>query len=69
MRWFRLAAGRLERGYLFGETFTAADPYLFQLARGAAELGFPLPELLRDYIARIEERPAVQAALRREGLA
>jgi glutathione S-transferase len=69
LRWFRFAAGRLERGYLFGKTFTVADPYLFQLARGAAELGFQLPEPLRDYIARIEERPAVQAALRREGLA
>ncbi|WP_287319772.1 glutathione S-transferase N-terminal domain-containing protein [Mesorhizobium sp.] len=69
LRWFRFAAGRLERGYLFGKTFTVADPYLFQLARGAAELGFQLPEPLRDYIARIEEPPAVQAALRREGLA
>ncbi|WP_287195570.1 hypothetical protein [Mesorhizobium sp.] len=54
---------------MFGKTFTVADPYLFQLARGAAELGFQLPEPLRDYIARIEERPDVQAALRREGLA
>ncbi|MEH2533365.1 glutathione S-transferase [Bradyrhizobium sp. AZCC 1588] len=69
LRWFRFAAHRLHRGYLFGETFTVADPYLFQLARSAAELGFPLPEPLRDYITRIEGRPAVQAALRREGLA
>ncbi len=69
LHWFGFAAGRLERGYLFGETFTVADPYLFQLAWGAAQLGFPLPEPLGDYIARIEQRPAVQAALRREGLA
>ena len=69
LHWFGFAAGRLGRGYLFGETFTVADPYLFQLARGAAELEFPLPAPLRDYIARIEQRPAVQAALRREGLA
>jgi glutathione S-transferase len=68
LHWFRFAAGRLEREYLFGQTFTVADPYLFQLARGAAELGFTLPEPLPDYVARIEQRPAVQAALRRDGL-
>lgn len=69
MRWFRLLAGRLDRGYLFGDRFTVADTYLFQLARGAAELGFPLPEPFPDYVARIERRPAVQAALHREGIA
>ena len=68
LRWFRLLAGRLEKGYLFGDTFTVADPYLFQLARGAAELGFALPEPLPAYVARIERRPAVQATLRREGV-
>jgi glutathione S-transferase len=66
MRWFHFLAGRLDRGYLFGDAFTVADAYLFQLARGAAELGFALPEPLPDYVARIEARPAVQAALRRE---
>ena len=69
LRWFRHLAGRLDRGYLFGDRFTVADTYLFQLARGAAELGFPLPEPLPDYVARIERRPAVQAALHREGIA
>ena len=69
LRWFRFAANRLQRGYLFGDTYTVADPYLFQLAWGAGQLGFELPEPLSDYVARIERRPAVQAALRREGLA
>ncbi|PDT78643.1 glutathione S-transferase N-terminal domain-containing protein [Sinorhizobium sp. BJ1] len=69
LHWFGFVAGRLDRGYLFGETITVADAYLFQLAWGAAQLGFPLPEPFGDYIARIEQRPAVQAALRREGLA
>jgi glutathione S-transferase len=68
LRWFRFAAARLEQGYLFGDRFTVADPYLFQLAWGGAQLGFALPEPLPGYIARIEGRPAVQAALRREGL-
>ncbi|WP_018236947.1 glutathione S-transferase N-terminal domain-containing protein [Ensifer sp. BR816] len=69
VHWFGFVAGRLDRGYLFGETFTVADAYLFQLAWGAVQLGFPLPEPFGDYIARIEQRPWVQAALRREGLA
>ncbi|ULR47519.1 glutathione S-transferase N-terminal domain-containing protein [Rhizobium sp. K102] len=69
LHWFSFLAGRLDRGYLFGETFTVADAYLFQLAWGATHLGFPLPEPFDDYLARIEKRPAVQTALRREGLA
>lgn len=69
LRWFGLLARRLEQGYLFGDRLTVADAYLFQLARGAAELGFPLPEPLPEYVSRIEKRPAVQEALRREGLA
>ena len=69
LRWFGLLAHRLEQGYLFGDRLTVADAYLFQLARGAAELGFPLPEPLPEYVSRIEKRPAVQEALRREGLA
>ncbi|GCA50200.1 glutathione S-transferase GST-6.0 [Sinorhizobium sp. KGO-5] len=69
LHWFGFIAGRLDRGHLFGETFTVADAYLFQLAWGAAQLGFPLPEPFGDYIARMEQRPAVQTALRREGLA
>jgi glutathione S-transferase len=69
LHWFGFLAGRLERGYLFGETLTVADAYLFQLAWGAVQLGLPLPAPFGDYIARIEQRPAVQAALLREGLA
>jgi glutathione S-transferase len=68
LRWFSFVARRLEQGYLFGERFTVADAYLFQLARGAAELGFSLADPLPDYVARIERRPAVQEALRREGI-
>ncbi|SCW50895.1 glutathione S-transferase [Rhizobium mongolense subsp. loessense] len=69
LHWFDFVADRLEQGYLFGETFTVADAYLFQLAWGATQLGFHLPEPFGDYIARIGQRPAAQAALHREGLA
>jgi glutathione S-transferase len=65
-RWFGFLAPRLRRGYLFGEAFSVADPYLFVMARGAAELGFALPDPLPAYVKRIEARPAVQEALRRE---
>jgi glutathione S-transferase len=66
LKWFGLLAGRLNSGYLFGETFTVADPYLFVMARGAAALEFSLPSQLSDYVARIEARPSTQEALRRE---
>jgi len=66
VRWFAFVAPRLERGYLFGDAFSVADAYLFVMARGALELGLPLDEAFRDYVARIEARPAVQAALSRE---
>jgi glutathione S-transferase len=69
LRWFGFLAERLERDYLFGDTFTVADPYLFVMARGAAELGFALPPPLPDYLRRIDARPAVQTALRREAAA
>lgn len=68
-RWLGFLAPRLKRGYLFGEAFSVADPYLFVMARGAAQLGFALPEPLPAYIARIDARPSVQAALQREAAA
>jgi glutathione S-transferase len=68
VRWFAFVAPGLGRGYLFGETFSVADAYLFVMARGALQLDFALGEEFEDYVARIEARPAVQAALRREGV-
>ncbi|WEX74841.1 hypothetical protein PYH37_000134 [Sinorhizobium numidicum] len=54
--------------YLFGDSFSAADPYLFILARGAQQLGFPLSACFRDYVARIAARPSVREAEWREAL-
>ena len=65
-RWFDFVAPRLARGHLFGEAFSVADAYLFVMARGALQLGFPLGAPFQDYVARIEARPAVRAALERE---
>jgi glutathione S-transferase len=68
LRWFEFLAPRVERDHLFGDRFSAADAYLYVMARGAVEVGFPVPEALRRYIARIEKRESVRQARRREGL-
>jgi len=67
--WFRYLADGMKHDYLFGDTFSAADAYLFVMLRSAAQLGFTLPDPLPDYVARIEQRPATQSALQREGIA
>ncbi len=64
--WIAHVASRLTGDYLFGDAFSAADPYLFVMTRGAAQLGFTLPAPLPEYVARIEARPCVREALRRE---
>jgi glutathione S-transferase len=68
LRWFEYLAPQVERDHLFGDRFSAADAYLYVIARGAVEIGFPVSEALRRYIARIERRESVRQARRREGL-
>ena len=63
----RLADGR---SYLLGDQFTPADAYLFTLTNWSKGIGhdlsgFPKLEALR---ARVAVRPAVQAAMKAEGL-
>lgn len=56
--------------YLMGETFTVADGYLFTVAGWGRHVGVdiqPLPNL-SAFMARVAARPAVQEALRAEGL-
>lgn len=64
----RLADGR---SYLTGETYSPADGYLFTVTNWSGKFGhdlsaFPRLQALR---ARVAARPAVQQALRAEGLA
>ncbi|KAF1018918.1 MAG: Glutathione S-transferase GST-6.0 [Paracidovorax wautersii] len=56
--------------YLLGETFTAADAYLFTVSNWARAVGLDLNghAHLQAYLARVRARPAVQAALKAEGL-
>ena len=58
------------RTWLTGEQFTVADAYLFTVASWAKWVKFdlsPWPQL-GAYLARVAARPAVQAALKAEGL-
>ena len=58
------------RDYLMGNHFTVADGYLFTMLSWAERMKFDLaamPNLLA-YKARVGARPAVQAALTKEGL-
>jgi glutathione S-transferase len=56
--------------YLMGDTFTVADAYLFTVSRWSPFVGVDITGLanLNAYIARVNARPAVQEALKAEGL-
>lgn len=70
-RRYGLIEKRLEgREYLFGNAFTVADAYLFTVTNWAPMLKVDLsafPNLLA-FQKRVAARPAVQAAMRVEGL-
>lgn len=64
-----LAATRMTANYLFGDELTVADCYLYVMLRWAERFGIAVPDALLRLQWRMEERPAVQAALAREGAA
>jgi glutathione S-transferase len=57
--------------YVMGDAFSVADAYLFTVTNWAAFVGVDISGLanLNAYRARVGARPAVQAALKAEGLA
>ncbi|MGL4667151.1 MAG: glutathione transferase GstA [Saezia sp.] len=59
-----------DKAYLMGESFTIPDAYLFVTLRWAYALKVPITGLanLRSYFDRVKSRPAVQEALKTEGL-
>lgn len=69
---FRYVDEQLEgRQFLMGEQFTVADGYLFNITAWAKPVGFDLSPYTRlaAWRERVGARPAVQAALKAEGLA
>jgi len=58
------------RAFLLGEHFTVADVYLFVVLRWDAyiDVGLSRWPVLVNYVAKISARPAVQKALKEEGL-
>ena len=58
------------RQYLTGDNFSVADAYLYTVARWTKPLGLDISALrhLGEFMQRMEARPAVQAALKAEGL-
>ncbi len=60
------AAKQLQGDYLFGDTLSVADCYLFVMVRWAEKFGIAVPEPLLRLQWRMEQRPAVRMALTRE---
>ena len=58
------------KSYLMGETFTVPDAYLFTVVGWCKHVGIDIAPLanLTAYMARVAARPAVQAAMKAEGL-
>jgi glutathione S-transferase len=58
------------RSYLTGETFTAADAYLFVVTAWAKFVQLDLGDLhnLQAFVRRVGQRPAVRDAMHAEGL-
>ena len=56
--------------FLLGDHFTVADAYLFTVNNWASKVGVDLSGLanIQAFQARIAARPAVQEALKAEGL-
>lgn len=69
-RFAEIEARLARQDYLVGDHFTVADAYGFTIINWCNFLRLSLQAYpnIRAYLARIGERPAVQAALRSEGL-
>jgi glutathione S-transferase len=54
--------------FLLGETFTAADAYLFVMLTWAKKMHIAVTPALAAFFDRVAARPKVQAAMKQEGL-
>ena len=58
------------KSYLTGDAFTVPDAYLFTVTNWAPRVGVELAEMpnVQAFVARVAARPAVQEAMKAEGL-
>jgi glutathione S-transferase len=56
------------RAFLLGDTFTAADAYMFVMLTWAKKMHIAIPPALANFYDRVAARPKVQAAMKQEGL-
>ena len=58
------------KAYTMGDSFSVADAYLFVIANWTPTLGIDITPLknLSAFMERMRARPAVQAAMKAEGL-
>jgi glutathione S-transferase len=70
-RYKRVDQQLRKHAYLTGDQPTVADAYLFVITRWAGRVNLDLGEFgnLAAFMARMQERPAVQKTLQEEGLA
>ncbi|MEO9129939.1 MAG: glutathione S-transferase family protein, partial [Sphingomonas sp.] len=61
-------ASTMQGDYLFGANVSVADAYLFVMLLWARKNAITLPDALGPFLARMMARPAVQTAMKREGL-
>jgi glutathione S-transferase len=68
LQWVDAQLGN--QAYLMGDSFTVADVYLFVVSSWSRHVGVDISGLthLTAFAARVAARPAVQAAMRDEGL-
>ncbi|HWA30570.1 MAG TPA: glutathione transferase GstA [Rhizomicrobium sp.] len=67
-RFAIIDAALADRPFLMGDTFTAADSYLFVMTTWAHHLKVPQSDRLHDFFAHVSKRPAVHQAMKEEGL-
>lgn len=68
-RFSSLDAQLADKPLLTGAQLSVADAYLFVMLSWAAMMGITVSARLQSYFERIKQQPAVQQALREEGLA
>jgi glutathione S-transferase len=65
---FQLISTMLKGNYLFGAEASVADAYLFTMLLWANKVKIEVPQRLAEFSQRMRGRPAVQLALKHEGI-